>query len=613
MVPDTSVRASGQVLWFLIAFFAGTAAIVLLRITLSDPNWVGVVCAALAASVAIALLGVHYCHSNSPEALDRAGDNLYYLGFLFTLVSLIYALVDLFLFEDRNTALTLANRTYILIGSFGIALLSTVAGILGRIILHDRSEGRKVPDESPGYPPPRGETRSSEGSIGKGTSRDGIEDWNMPDEAIESRYYRDDAVPGRPDIGLHLFIRRLRAEIRNATDAFSHYNRMTMLQAQDTKRHAKRMAQEFTRKLEKDAQDSVTRTGDAYRNLVDQANATVMPFESRVGEAVGAVATVLEQLSSASHALSELPANVKQVRRSMEVLGEAANTATTRLDKEAEEIRKAGEILVLTAREQRTIMAQSGEFAGTVATLIEQLEAASRSFAEIPGNMEQTRTDVNSINESMNAVVGGLEKKIGEVARASDSLARSAHEQRLIMERSVGINSAFTSLAGQLESANQSLAALPTNIERVQQTMDAFGKATDDSKGSIHIKAGEVIGTFETLTRSVHEQQQLMERILEAARTMNTRVDSEGSEWRRNFEELRIAFKIIPQAADALAALVKQLESATRSLAEFSEIMKRTERIRSAAGASTTTLADESVVVPSRQSGRRTPWFGKKK
>ena len=298
MVPDTSARVSGQVLSFLIAFFAGTAAIVLLRVTLSDPNWVGVVCAALAASVAIALLGVHYYHSNSPEALDRAGDNLYYLGFLFTLISLIYALVDLFLFEDRNTALTLANRTYILIGSFGIALLSTVAGILGRIILHDRSEGRKVPNGSPGPRLPRGETRSSEGS-----------------------------VPGRPDTGLHLFIHRLRAEIRNATDAFSHYNRMTMLQAQDTKRHAKRMGQEFTRKLEQDAQDALTRTGDAYQSLVDQASATVMPFENRVGEAVGAVATVLEQLSSASHALSELPAYVEQVRSSIDVLGEAANTA----------------------------------------------------------------------------------------------------------------------------------------------------------------------------------------------------------------------------------------------------------------------------------------------
>ena len=234
-------------------------------------------------------------------------------------------------------------------------------------------------------------------------------------------------------------------------------------------------------------------------------------------------------------------------------------------------------------------MAQSGEFAGTVATLIEQLEAASRSFAEIPGNMEQTRTGVNSINEAMNAVVAGLEDKIGEVARASDSLARSAHEQRLIMERSMEINSAFTNLAEQLQSANQSLAALPTNIERVQQSMDAFGKATDDSKGSIHIKAGEVIGAFETLTRSVHEQQQLMERILEAARTINIRMDSEGSEWRRSFEELRIAFKVIPQATNALAALVEQLESSTRSLSEFSEKMKRPEL------------------------GGRTSWFGKKK
>ena len=611
-----SARETGHIVSFLIAFLGGTAAIVLLRMVIPDPPWVGVLCAAVVVSGAIAVLGFHYYRSYSPDDLDRAGDNLYYLGFLFTLISLIYALVDLFLFEDRNTALTLAERTYILIGSFGIALLSTIAGILGRVILHDGSKGRKALGEAQNHWRYRSEARASEQAAGRGASRYRNEGPSIPYGSPESGYHRNDAVLGDPDIGLHLFIQRLRAEIRGATDAFSHFNRMTMFQAEDTKRHAERMTREFSRRLETNTQDAVARTGDAYRSLVDQAHATSDTLEDRVGEAVGAVATVLEQLSSAGHVLSELPTNVEQARRSMDELGEAAKTATARLNDETSEVREACETLARTAHEQRNIVTQNIEFAGTLSTLIEQLGAASRSFAEISDKMEQTRIGVTSINDSMNAIVTGLDDKTGELTRASESLTRVAHEQRVTIEQNMGISSAFTSLAGQLELVGQSLAALPASIERAQQSMDAFGKTTDDSKSSIHIKAGEVVGTFETLAHSVHEQQQLMERILEAGRTMNIRMDSEGSEWIRSFEELRIAFKDVPQAASALAALVEQLESAARSLATFSADMRRIEQDRSApaedGSPATATFAEESAVTSPRRLVKRGSWFKKK-
>jgi hypothetical protein len=56
---------------------------------------------------------------------DRLGDNLYYMGFVFTLASMSAALVDLQSGADVGT----------LIGSFGIALFSTIAGIAGRVLL----------------------------------------------------------------------------------------------------------------------------------------------------------------------------------------------------------------------------------------------------------------------------------------------------------------------------------------------------------------------------------------------------------------------------------------------------------------------------------------------
>lgn len=59
---------------------------------------------------------------------DRLGDNCYYLGFVYTLASLAAALVEMELYAgDRGEVL---ER---LIGSFGVALLSTILGILLRV------------------------------------------------------------------------------------------------------------------------------------------------------------------------------------------------------------------------------------------------------------------------------------------------------------------------------------------------------------------------------------------------------------------------------------------------------------------------------------------------
>lgn len=58
---------------------------------------------------------------------DQAGDNVYYLGFLFTLTSLAYALV-LFSADSTNTQDIISN--------FGIALATTIVGLALRIFLN---------------------------------------------------------------------------------------------------------------------------------------------------------------------------------------------------------------------------------------------------------------------------------------------------------------------------------------------------------------------------------------------------------------------------------------------------------------------------------------------
>ena len=64
--------------------------------------------------------------------LDQAGDNAYYLGLIFTLLSMMFAL---FTVSDRLYAAS-DRQIESVIGDFGLALATTLAGIVCRLFLH---------------------------------------------------------------------------------------------------------------------------------------------------------------------------------------------------------------------------------------------------------------------------------------------------------------------------------------------------------------------------------------------------------------------------------------------------------------------------------------------
>lgn len=87
----------------------------------------------IAMLVCFACLCVYYVCQLFDGTDPYAPENLYYMGLLFTLVSLIYSLIVLFVFNSGGD--DVEKRVYNLAGSFGIALVSTFAGILFRILL----------------------------------------------------------------------------------------------------------------------------------------------------------------------------------------------------------------------------------------------------------------------------------------------------------------------------------------------------------------------------------------------------------------------------------------------------------------------------------------------
>jgi hypothetical protein len=71
---------------------------------------------------------------------DRLGDDLYYLGLTYTLVSVVHALY----------AFTGAADVDRLVSDFSVALLTTLVGIVGRVLLYEKHASRKAPADIDG-------------------------------------------------------------------------------------------------------------------------------------------------------------------------------------------------------------------------------------------------------------------------------------------------------------------------------------------------------------------------------------------------------------------------------------------------------------------------------
>lgn len=146
MVRFNRADARGEKWAFFIALIAGGGIIIALRLYgLPDApkdmdasvHWT----AWAAIFVAIAtIVGYAFYAWHTPQSgvsIDQAADNAYYLGLVFTLLSLVFALLQVQdLLDDRtHDSATRPQLVLDLLPDFGLALVSTIAGIIARVVL----------------------------------------------------------------------------------------------------------------------------------------------------------------------------------------------------------------------------------------------------------------------------------------------------------------------------------------------------------------------------------------------------------------------------------------------------------------------------------------------
>ena len=124
MVTSNRLRSQGNGVTaslFFIALAIGIAAIILLKMVGAHQLAV----TAVPVSIMLTYAGIIYFIRKLRLRLDQAGDNLYYLGFLYTLASLAYSLLE---FGGNGT------DTTSIITNFGIAIWTTITGLFLRVL-----------------------------------------------------------------------------------------------------------------------------------------------------------------------------------------------------------------------------------------------------------------------------------------------------------------------------------------------------------------------------------------------------------------------------------------------------------------------------------------------
>lgn len=328
-MPPSFGRQLAEQSKILIAFLAGAFLIVTLRL-LSLP---GIGSAVLASLAAIIVMILHGYARKDEASKQRVGDDTYYLGLLFTLVSLIYTLVLLFLVNPDGD---IEQKTQSVVGNFGIALVSTVAGILGRIWLSSM---------------------------------------NMGDEEAESAQAGDrDSAQSLEDV------LALRRELRDATEAMRHFSRLTVSEAGQAQTFLKRVVESAVRQMQADAETSVKKSTDTWQSLASDVSRLNSAVEKslRTFDAMGEQVAQSSQQARAQFAahMKELDSEIlksKQLIASSRGTGQALESGTRSMQAFIGILEKAGKAI--------------NELEGTLA----KVDTSVKSIAQSAARIEQQR------------------------------------------------------------------------------------------------------------------------------------------------------------------------------------------------------------------------------
>ena len=467
----------------LTGFGAGAFSVVVVRLLIAGLS--GAVIAAILAMAIILAVGIYYDKNVQSEERQTAGDNLYYLGLLFTLLSLILALIQLFVMDPGSAV---DERAYELIGNFGVALLSTVAGILARILLHSGITERGL---------------ESEAEVHGLSFRSDIAAGDLPTGTLA---LRDDLA-------------ELRRVLREATDAFSHFNRVTATQSEEAMAHTDSVMRGFTEGMV-----------SAVSAQLDQATAKMQSATETLRSQSDGLTSHFERVVSAFN--SNLTA---AAQRGMQDTGAAWQQAASEMQADGQKQieRLYGDInkLVSTtesAWNEMTVLSQR------IASVGHEVNAQASEFRKMAHKSADASRGISLFIEQ----IDNAQQRLRATADAAENAARSATDSA----RKIG------RLEGSLESDLNRIG--DTALERYEA---AARELSTHAREQLDADGKEWLERAESTMGALHRHRDAMSKNLTLAQHLSEQISEEASQWQKLAEKTR---RSLVDAIDRLAERV---------------------------------------------------------
>lgn len=384
-----------------IAFAFGGGALIVLAKAFNAPSIIVTMCAG--AAIIVYAFVVHGSGTGRLRG-DQAGDNCYYLGLIYTLASLAFAI---FTFDPNNTATTI-------IQGFGIALTTTIIGLVLRVYFN-----QSRPDIAEVETSARLELAAASGKLKSELSSSIV---SMNDFSRQTRQsldeLKDEIIASLKSVGEAA--EQAIAESKQQATA-SAVEQADAFIGRSKKLHA------ATDKVVGGMESHVSRLGD-----LDSAQASIAESLSALEAAALSSRTILEGLSNQSDDIRQLHAQTGEAARELAESTHAFRDYVASLSASAERLEtvlgdKIAEVQVLPRK------------------------VADAAISEVGAAVERLSADLKSIVDAQAQVVADLAEQVKHGAEAAGR-HNSALEAELTRSREnvAKVHSALVDMTGQL-------------------------------------------------------------------------------------------------------------------------------------------------------------------
>ena len=366
---------------------------------------------------------------------DQLGDNCYYLGFLYTLASLSFALYAFTIAMESPTiddgmVTTNSNGITDIVANFGVALASTIVGILLRVIIN---QARKDVVE---------------------TERDAR--MRLSEAMTNMRVQLDDAVL--------------------AMKAF----------CDQTKQITADAIRDNAESANKALEQSVSRIGDTSSGVLKSIEAAFEQFSGHSQKLNQIAAGTVQALEGLIKRLEEMepPSDLisKRIETVMESTEKAASLLRDRLKTDERAIADA-------ARNMAEVQEQLKQAAASISTIGGGLAGIPDSAAKAARAAEEASDKLAELTSAIGNSLSRQEHLISETQKAADGLHSGLIEEqkRLAGEARASLETLF----GVLKAHND---AMETEIDRARRMSSATGQALADLANSVTDQVRELRG-----------------------------------------------------------------------------------------------------------------------